>query len=601
MGNYAIGVVEAEGPDKFSVDKKYPEPLLKDNWSDLASNMTALVSAVDEVPGAEWRYSTKSPGPDWMKNDFESHGWKKGRGGFGNVAKLVDPPAFWRQSRVFPEGTHIESDALYLRHVFDVGASPEKPLALLVRSVGKIEIFLNGKSIYTAAGRSQPQIVCLPDSAKALLRNGENCLAVHCQRAAESLYADVGLYELKTERPLDYIYNCGQPCAIRGPNGFEWWMSYFGIWNGSRHAQGMDRIHFHDRKVTIDGPTCSATPGYHPAPAAPTFSDFFDGPDVRWEKAGDFHLKDGLFLSEDSGDRSAIIRAPAAAHYLFEADVRPGEGVGEAGVVVYADGKDYIRIGLDRQTTQPVLSVMKDGELKKEPLSLPGSNKITLSAMNHFRVERNGNRVTIELDEMRLVTALTIPFAGAGLPGVFATGSPAAWDGVLYTIGWEEHGHLITGWGVSRSGVKSSGEWVVDADGISPSRTGESRTFKGDSLSCYEFSVQVYSRGVAGFIPVFCDEQNAVFCRINWEDRRMITRLVRNGKEEVRTTGIDLRSDDAGVNLRVVRRDGMLRIFIDNHLIETIDDKWSAAQVGLYTSQAKARFDGIQFFHFPEE
>ena len=105
-------------------------------------------------------------------------------------------------------------------------------------------------------------------------------------------------------------------------------MVYFGIFNGKFKSQAVDRVLFFDRTLFVDGPTTAQTPGYHPAPAMPTFRDLFnegERSDIqdKWKvESGTWILKSGMLIqSQLSGSHEAFIRSQPSQNYLFECPI----------------------------------------------------------------------------------------------------------------------------------------------------------------------------------------------------------------------------------------------------------------------------------------
>ena len=163
----------------------------------------------------------------------------------------------------------------------------------------------------------------------------------------------------KLSRGGHSVTHCGQPSLVRGPNGFEWWVIYFAVYDGSRRSQAVDRVFFFDRKLYIDGPTSNLSSftgaTYSPPPSAPTLLDLFNestGLAGHWEiKAGSWDVSAGQARQTltSGSDNKAIIRSGPARNYLVEANVKltdgypPGE---KAGVTVYyKDGNNWMIVG----------------------------------------------------------------------------------------------------------------------------------------------------------------------------------------------------------------------------------------------------------------
>lgn len=69
----------------------------------------------------------------------------------------------------------------------------------------------------------------------------------------------------------EHLLTPGQPNLVRGPNGWEWWLSYMANNDSGRH-QFVDQIFFVADRLTVDGITGTRTPGYHPTPSLPQMS-----------------------------------------------------------------------------------------------------------------------------------------------------------------------------------------------------------------------------------------------------------------------------------------------------------------------------------------
>ena len=132
------------------------------------------------------------------------------------------------------------------------------------------------------------------------------------------------------------IRTIGQPWVVEGLNGFEKWAGYFGIdtrESGLGRTQRIDRVHFLDRKLYIDGPTNRYTPGYHPGPAEPELRSLFytaDGamPGVDWKEvfSGQWQVKDKqAYQSDQSAFAFNLVNRKPATNYLFEANLKMPE------------------------------------------------------------------------------------------------------------------------------------------------------------------------------------------------------------------------------------------------------------------------------------
>ena len=551
IGNYTIGVAAATTPEGFS-NRSERSIILKDNMADIWRYYLPIVPASSESP-QQWSFSASKPPANWAEVGYNHDAWKTGPGGFGDTLGIFKQNKIaHRRSRVFREGTKVKGQEIHLRKNFRVDAVPSRPLCLLVRHHGLTRAYLNGEEVYHSRGWVQrPRFHQL--GAGVRLRKGINCLAVHCERREAPIYVDVGLYEMLSPKPVDYIYNCGQPNPIRGPNGFEWWMAYFGIWNGSRHAYGFDRIHFHGTRPVADGPTCPNTPGFHPAPCKPTFA----GQGVQQLTPG------------------ADYRVPAtpARNHLIEADLRLKADRGAVGV----------RLGGDFQFTIDAAKsacVIRTDRQIESPLVRPFVN----TAFHHIRIERNARHVRVWLDDV-LVTRphAVLPMSTPALPEFFARGADAEVDAVLYTVGWDEHGDEINGWGAAKA----------DEGGLTlgPGQT----VFKGDLMADYEFSAMVDPRGPGdcGVVPVHIDDAN--WLKLAFEGNR-ITATGRRGGVALKPQTGELTGEVGPRYVRVVKLPDRVVVFVDDQELPGIAGRWPASGVGLFTGRAAARFNGIMCF-----
>ena len=80
--------------------------------------------------------------------------------------------------------------------------------------------------------------------------------------------ADRSLWDMYVSHENDSLFTPGQPNIVRGPNGWEWWLIYMA--NKGRHRdQYVDRIHFTNNRLTVDGITDKLSEGFHPLPSLP--------------------------------------------------------------------------------------------------------------------------------------------------------------------------------------------------------------------------------------------------------------------------------------------------------------------------------------------
>lgn len=413
------------------------------------------------------------------------------------------------------------------------------------------------------------------------------------------------------------IYTLGQPWVVDGLNGFEKWAGYFAIDENERYegrTQRIDRVHFLDRALYIDGPTNRYTPGYHPGPAEPQLRSLFylpDGPmpSTDWvenspnNNPGQWQVSNHeAFQSSQSSFGFNLVNRDPAANYLFEANVKmtdTRDSEDKAGVVAYyKDSNNWVIVGLDRSqsygadswychvVTDDFNGIVGAGEF--------GGN-LDYSVYHKIRVERNGTVFKVWIDDVlppgfsNIETAITDP----GVPGIYSDHAAAVYDGILYTIGWDEYDGGIVGWGSGTAGNVQTGSWSVGGDGITATGTGA--VYKGDLMEAYEFSTHLYKIGTdenrMGVVAVAIDQQNFLKAYVDLPANQFVVYGKQNGQLlSVQTVNV---ADKQDYNLRVVKRPDRVIFFVDGQEVLTRQINFPASQVGLMTANMNARFNGI--------
>jgi len=192
-----------EHPFRLEYFNTVAEPVLKLSWSGPGMELRSLTESApgrgplvadSRTKGQEWRYTTATPGDDWMQPGFDESQWKQGAGGFG----VKGTP-----------GSHVRTEwkrqDIWLRKTFSLAALPAR-LALTLHHDEDARLFLNGQPLHLATGfTTDYQEVILPAEATSLLRVGENVLAVHCRQTSGGQYIDVGLEEAPVAAVLDAL------------------------------------------------------------------------------------------------------------------------------------------------------------------------------------------------------------------------------------------------------------------------------------------------------------------------------------------------------------------------------------------------------------
>lgn len=246
-------------------------------------------------------------------------------------------------------------------------------------------------------------------------------------------------YPWPVVEPNEYFITPGQPNIVRGPNGFEWWLVYMANpRNGGSRSQFIDRVHFVDGHLTVDGITGKASPGYHPAPSKPML------------------------------EGKEMVPLPDAEAYLLE--VTMTDGAPESGIRVWENGKTWIDVGIDNLAGKGFIRSKFGRKAVSEEVALPYLQDPGRPHL--WRVEYNHGTVSAWIDGILLCGHRDFGAIPAGHPSLL--NKDAETEYVTYSLGWDEWGANISGWG----GTPSSDGLLL--------KPGDS--FKGVARNNYEFS-----------------------------------------------------------------------------------------------------------------
>ena len=625
QGNYAIGCAVADTPLGFTNASKVARPVLDSNERRVVATADVLVGDA-RSGGATWRYTTRRPDDRWREADFDDSAWAQGVGGFGCVDGLARKfPKQSKRSAVWQVGTPWTTNEIYLRREMTLTKRPSRFLQAKIRHIGRTTIWLNGAEALDSEGRTNPRTADLKGEAIAAVRPGRNVVAVHCRTPGATKYVDVGLIDPRDHPGEGIVYNCGQPNLVRGPNGFEWRLVYFAIANGGSHVQRTDRVLFFDRTLYVDGPTLGRTPGYHPSPHLPTFRALFDRPaasglGVRWKTTGGAWCVAGGEARQTArtGVARAMIDAPAAGHYLIETGVKLSETRGRAGVVAFRrDEANHLLVYLDAESRRGGYTTVEGGKATRSSFPLPADFRF--DAYHTLRVTKNAGQFDVYVDDLWATrkTPIRTALTGVGVTGLYCENVAAAFDGVTYTVGWDEVDGGIAGWGDAVGGA--AGTWRAGPRGLVASGAGGlARTFKGDRLEEYEFMAQVSCAGRlnsgaaeappppagrAGIYAVYVDEANWLRAGLDARAGTLTVEGCRRGAA-VGSWDVPL-SPRWSCNLRAVKLADRTIFWADGREVLTVKGGWPASQVGLFAERLVAEFNGITCFdvaarHRPE-
>ena len=265
------------------------------------------------------------------------------------------------------------------------------------------------------------------------------------------------------------ITRTGQPWVAEGPNGFERWIGYFAVHDGF-WGRYIDRIHFFDHRLYVDGPTNRYSEGYHPGPAHPTLLSLFNIPDGPMPPEDWTPISDGTWevlgretrQSDQNTFSFNTVNRTAAANYLIEANVKfdaPPDSEDKCGVLAcFFDWDNWMIVGLDRSNGNWYYHLKEGGVDKVAGGVYPAG--FDWDAYHTIRVERNSSSFKIRIDDKlppNCAGTVGTGFTTAATPGLYADHSSAVYDGVIYTVGWDEWDGNIEGWGQTLGGVQPSG------------------------------------------------------------------------------------------------------------------------------------------------
>ena len=138
----------------------------------------------DPVPTSEdapqtWQYTTDKPADTWTTPAFDASAWKSGPAPFGHGYKT---------------GTDWTTGDIWLRREVTLSADLPAKLDVVTIHDEDVEIYLNGVLAATAPGYVGDYVkLPISDAARAMLKPGQNVIAVHCHQTVGGQVIDVGI------------------------------------------------------------------------------------------------------------------------------------------------------------------------------------------------------------------------------------------------------------------------------------------------------------------------------------------------------------------------------------------------------------------------
>ncbi len=525
-GNYQLGVAQAQSPMGFNNGNKYPHPVVLSNQKELEDNYVDLLRYSTGTYNPMFSYTTNPPAEGWRAPDFNDKNWAKGSGGFAPRAE--------KGTTTYRRGTNWNTENIWLRKNFNV-SDLNHNLALRLTTHGPAKVYLNGQEIHSE-DKGVYRIVNFTPEMKKLLKLGGNTLAIESSaKGRRGRYVNAELFDMVdgTAAP-EIVWTPGQPNILRGPNGLEWWLIYMANDNGNTRSQYVDRVHFHGDKMFVDGITHANNPGYHPTPALPAYGEIFDGPvDLKkWDNLDQeaWRVADGE-LKGVPGSSAVLAPGLAAKSYLWEANVKPEQTAGV--YAIWLDDSNNVKIMFDKGAGAWTVVETVDG--KTHTLgATPLRDDFKWDVYHQIRVERDLGDLIVSIDEMRVSKPFETQLTAEAVPGLVTVGN-AAYDGLVYTIGFDDGNDRMNGWEMAE------GALVPTEKGASVS--GAMKAFKGTPAVDYEFTTQVSGLGddaVAGFYPLYVDPSNYIEAVLDAPARALKVTTVRKGKTvDTRTLPVD--------------------------------------------------------------
>jgi GH43 family beta-xylosidase len=271
----------------------------------------------------------------------------------------------------------------------------------------------------------------------------------------------------------------GHNSAVRGPDNRELFCVYH-RWSADLTARVMaiDPLDWVGERMLVLGPSTSP----QPLPE-PTVSDVFASaepgqPGPWWNcSGGNWTIHNGEAIQGGEGIAQAS-HAHGALNYLAEISLRALDAhAGSYGIALGDSVRFLIEPGLQR-----AVGMLRQGDTWQETrIALPGN--FIAEAYHLLRVERNGQRLSVRLDEATahwsaiVADSESLPFS------LYTNNGRAAFAGFALTEGWEDWFSSAGDWG-----WQGSSNWQV-ADGAFVTQGNGEPIFKGPLPAAYRLAI----------------------------------------------------------------------------------------------------------------
>jgi hypothetical protein len=141
-----------------------------------------------ESSAQSWKYTTTTPASSWNETSFDDSAWSTGNGGFGTSGT---PGAVI--------GTTWSAADIWLRRSFSASTLTTAQLSDLILRLHHdegVEVYVNGVPATSLTGyvTSYGYTSMAKSAQSAIVPNGNNVLAVHCNNTIGGQFVDVGIY-----------------------------------------------------------------------------------------------------------------------------------------------------------------------------------------------------------------------------------------------------------------------------------------------------------------------------------------------------------------------------------------------------------------------
>ncbi|WP_090887226.1 glutaminase family protein [Pedobacter rhizosphaerae] len=144
------------------------------------SYKTILPSSDDKA--YDVKYTENEPTGDWKASSYNANTWKSGTAPIGDDAKTAK--TIWKSHDIWVRRNFTVANPANLNELF-----------LKLNHDDNIEVFLNGKQIYTKEGWTNDfQYIALKNNKSALVA-GQNVIAIHLLNTADGRFLDFGIVE----------------------------------------------------------------------------------------------------------------------------------------------------------------------------------------------------------------------------------------------------------------------------------------------------------------------------------------------------------------------------------------------------------------------